>query len=179
MKKFFAGMLALALTLVLCACGTNVTSVEPATEEAEPSVEDSDVAAEKELPAEGSDVTTEEEYAGADVQVSIDLAGPWHLDSEKNDLKAFQDIFPAYAEFGASMEIKSDGQISWYIGAEGGSGTYTQDGDILTADIISDVGQKPVTVTFHIVLNDKTVELEMSYNGINVYWVYGDSEEAI
>lgn len=104
------------------------------------------------------------------------IAGPWHLDSEKNDLTAFPDSFSAYAEFGASMEIKSNGQISWYIGAEGGSGTYTQDGGTLTADIVTDVDQQPVTVIFHLISDGEIVQLEMDYNGTNVYWAYGDSE---
>ncbi|GEM_PF-974459 len=105
------------------------------------------------------------------------IAGPWHLDSEKNDLTAFWDIFPAYSEFGASMEIKSNGQINWYIGTEGGTGTYTQDGDTLTADIVRDVDQQPVTVIVHLISDDEIVRLEMDYNGTNVYWAYGDSEE--
>ena len=33
------------------------------------------------------------------------------------------------------MEIRSGGEISWYIGAIGGSGTYTIDGDYLTAEL--------------------------------------------
>lgn len=105
------------------------------------------------------------------------IAGSWHLDSEKNDLKEFSDIFPAYAEFGASMEIKSNGQISWYIGAEGGSGTYTQDGDTLMADIVTDVDKQPLTVIFHLISDVENVRLEMDYNGRKVYWAYGDSGE--
>ena len=49
-----------------------------------------------------------------------DLTGPWHLDTYRNDLSDFSSLFAGYAEFGATMEIRSNGQISWYIGAEGG-----------------------------------------------------------
>lgn len=111
-------------------------------------------------------------------EASIELVGPWHLDDEKNDLSAFADIFPAYAEFGASMEIKSNGQMSWYIGAAGGVGTYTQEGETLHADLLSDVEQKDMPMDFNIVVKDETAMLEMEYQDMTVYWVYGDSEDA-
>lgn len=108
---------------------------------------------------------------------SIDLTGPWHLDEEKNDLTAFQDIFPAYAEFGASMEIKSNGQIDWYIGAEGGSGTYTQEGDALTVNMTGDVSGQPETVTLLVIPYGEAVYLMMDCNDTAVFWAYGDSGE--
>lgn len=67
--------------------------------------------------------------------------------------------------------------MSWYIGAEGGAGAYTQGGNTLTADIVTDVGQQEVTVLFHMISNGEATQLEMEYNGTTVYWVYGDSEE--
>lgn len=106
-----------------------------------------------------------------------DLTGPWHLDEEKNDLNAFQDIFPAYAELGASMEIRSDGQISWYIGAEGGSGTYTQEADVLTVNMTGDVSGQPETVTLLVIPYGEGVYLMMDSNDTAVFWAYGDSGE--
>ena len=48
-----------------------------------------------------------------------DLVGPWHLaDDEKDNATAIEAI-PSAIEFGSSMEITSDGHISWYIGADG------------------------------------------------------------
>ena len=48
-----------------------------------------------------------------------DLVGPWHLaDDEKDNATAIEAI-PSALEFGSSMEITSDGHISWYIGADG------------------------------------------------------------
>lgn len=108
---------------------------------------------------------------------SIELVGSWHLDEKKNDLTAFQEIFPAYAEFGASMEIRSNGQIGWYIGAEGGSGTYTQEGDVLTAEFISDSTQQKSTVTMQVLLENETASLTMDVNGTDIYWAYGKSTE--
>ena len=125
-----------------------------------------------------AEAAAKEASAGTNNQFHMDLTGPWQLDNEKNILAAFPNSFPAYAEFGASMEIKDDGKISWYIGAEGGAGAYTQGGNTLTADIVTDVGQQEVTVLFHMISNGEATQLEMEYNGTTVYWVYGDSEEA-
>lgn len=162
MKKILFAILVFSMMLALCACGANQTPEISATEDA----------------STGSpDVTSQEAPTQTDARASIELSGPWHLDSERNDLTAFQDIFPAYAEFGAGMEIKSDGQLSWYIGIEGGSGTYTQDGDVLTADLVSDIEQKPITVVFHVILDNETASLMMEYNETSVYWIYGESGE--
>lgn len=175
MKKLYFALLTFSLALTLCACGTSEKPVETAP--VEPPASSGEITASEEPAETGSEVTAPEKPAEADSEAVIDLSGPWHLDSEKNDLTAFQDIFPAYAEFGASMEIKSSGQISWYIGAEGGAGTYTLDGDTLTADLISDTDQQPATVLFHVILDGEAAQLKMDYNGTDVYWVYGDSEE--
>ena len=111
-------------------------------------------------------------------QNNIELTGPWHLDSQRNDLTAFQDIFPCYAEFGARMEIKTGGQIYWYIGAEGGLGTYTQSGNVLTADYVSDTTQQPATLRCDVIVDNETTYLVMQYNGNRIYWIYGDSGES-
>ena len=104
-------------------------------------------------------------------QNNIELAGSWHLDSQRNDLTTFGDIFPCYAEFGAEMGIKENGQIYWYIGAEGGSGTYTQNGNVLTVDFVSDVNQQPVTLIIDMILDNETTYLVMEYNGDSIYWI--------
>ena len=162
MKKILFAILLFTMMLALCACGTDQMPEISATEDAS---------------AGSPDETSQEAPTKTDAPASIELSGPWHLDSEKNDLTAFQDIFPAYAEFGARMEIKSDGQLSWCIGIEGGSGTYTQDGDILTADLVSDIEQKPMTVVFHVIPDNETACLVMEYNETSVYWIYGESGE--
>lgn len=56
-----------------------------------------------------------------------EIIGPWHLAEGENDDAAVNETFPGAMEFGNSMEITSDGKISWYIGADGGTGTYTLD----------------------------------------------------
>ncbi|MDY3919508.1 MAG: hypothetical protein SOZ59_11000 [Candidatus Limivivens sp.] len=115
------------------------------------------------------------------VQPSIELVGPWHLDSEKNDLAAFSDsldLFPGYGEWGASMEIRSDGQISWYIGAVGGCGTYSIDDDLLHAALVNDMDQKDIVIDFRILVGNEKAVLEMNYHDMAIYWVYGGQEDA-
>lgn len=115
------------------------------------------------------------------VRQSIELAGPWHLDSEKNDLKAFADsldLFPGYGEWGASMEIKSNGQMSWYIGAEGWYGTYTVEGEVLHAQLTSNLEQTEQLWDFRITIENETAVLEMDYKDMTIYWVYGDQEDS-
>ena len=116
-----------------------------------------------------------------EMQQSIELAGPWHLDSEKNDLATFADsldLFPGYGEWGAGMEIRSDGQMSWYIGAAGGSGTYTVEDDLLHAALVNDVDQKDMAIDFRISVENEKAVLEMDYQDMTIYWAYGGQEDA-
>ena len=106
--------------------------------------------------------------SAAQVQ-SIDLVGPWHLDSEKNDLDAFADSldrFPGYGEWGAGMEIQSDGHMNWYIGAAGGSGTYTIEDTLLHAALVNDMDQTDMTIDFRILAENENAELAMDYQGM-------------
>lgn len=113
---------------------------------------------------------------GETTQQSIELVGSWHLDSEKNNLAAFSDRFPGYAEWGASMEIRSDGRMSWYIGAHGWHGTYVIDDETLHAELDSDLEQITLPWDFRIVTENETTMLEMDYEDMTVYWIYGDQE---
>ena len=114
------------------------------------------------------------------VQQSIELVGPWHLDREKNDLDAFADsldLFPGYGEWGAGMEIRSDGQMSWYIGAEGWHGTYTLEDGVIHAQLTSDLEQSTRLWDFRIAAEKEMAILEMDYEDMILYWAYGDQED--
>lgn len=114
------------------------------------------------------------------VEEDIELVGPWHLDREKNDLAAFADsleLFPGYGEWGASMEIRSNGQMGWYIGAEGWHGTYTVADGVIHAQLVSDLEQATKDWDFRITAENGTAGLEMDYQDMTIYWVYGDQEE--
>lgn len=113
-------------------------------------------------------------------QQGIEWVGPWHLDSEKNDLAAFADaldVFPGYGEWGAGMEIRSNGQMSWYIGAEGWHGTYTVEGDVIHAQMTSDLDQSARLWKFRIVTENGSPVLEMEAADRTIYWAYGDRED--
>ena len=106
----------------------------------------------------------------------FELVGPWRLDSEKNDLVMFADsldLFPGYGEWGAGMELRSDGQMSWYIGAEGWHGTYAVEESVIHAELTSDLEQSTKLWDFRVVTVYETAELEMDYQDMTIYWVYG------
>ena len=103
-----------------------------------------------------------------------DLSGPWHLDPDRNDLTAFPDAFAGYAEFGAILEIGSDGQLRWQIGAEGGDGTFTAEGTALTAELVRTVDGSPVSTVFDILRDGDEVYLGMHWGDQTIYWIWGD-----
>ena len=108
------------------------------------------------------------------------IGWPWRLDSKKNDLAAFSDsqnLFPGYGEWGASMEIRGNGQMSWYIGAEGWHGIYAVRDGVLHAQLTSDLEQTTQLWDFRVTAESEVPELEMDYQGMTVYWVYGDQED--
>ena len=131
------------------------------------------------VPPENSTEASEETVENP-VPRDIELVGPWHLDSEKNDLAAFADyldLFPGYGEWGASMEIRSNGQMSWYIGAESWHGTYTVEDGVLHAQLTSDLEQSTQSWNFRVTEENGVAELEMDYPGMTIYWAYGDRED--
>ena len=128
------------------------------------------------VPPENSTEASEETVENP-VPQDIELVGPWHLDSEKNDLAAFADsldLFPGYGEWGASMEIRSNGQMSWYIGAENWHGTYTVEDGVLHAQLTSDLEQSTRNWEFRITAEEEAAILEMDYQDMTIYWAYGD-----
>lgn len=120
------------------------------------------------------------EKAEEPVPQSVELVGPWHLDSEKNDLAEFADsldLFPGYGEWGAGMEIRSSGQMSWHIGAEGWYGTYTVADGVIHAQLTSDLDQSARLWDFRVTAENGAALLEMNYQDRTIYWAYGDQED--
>ena len=156
MKKI-ALLLAVILCLPLAACGK-----APAPEQS---------------PQESNTETTNPE-GSAQMGQSIELAGPWHLDGEKNDPATLADRFPGYGEWGAGMELQSDGQMRWHIGATGGSGTYTVEDDLLHAALVNDMDQKDMVMDFRISVENEKAVLAMDNQDMTIYWVYGAQEDA-
>ena len=105
-----------------------------------------------------------------------ELVGPWHLEPGENDETAINEAFPGAMESGSSMEITGDGNISWYIGAEGGSGTYTLDGDILRAETNSDLDGSAITLELRAERTGGELSLVMDVESLSLRWSQGEGE---
>lgn len=107
----------------------------------------------------------------AQTELSADaLVGPWHL-AEENDLETLSEVFPGAAEFGSRMEIRSDGNISWYIGADGAMGTYIIEGNALTADVTGELDGAAYRITLR---QPEPEKLAMTFKEIELVWTYGE-----
>ena len=81
------------------------------------------------------------------------------------------EAFPGAAEFGSGMEIRSDGRISWYIGADGAMGTYIIEGNTLTADVTGELDSAVYRITL---IQPEPEKLTMTFKDIELVWTYGD-----
>ena len=181
MKRGMVLLIAVILCLSLTACG-KAPEAEQGLQETSASTTDAEGSAQMQQQSDScASGANKAEKAEKPVQQSVELVGPWHLDKEKNDLAAFADsldLFPGYGEWGAAMEIQSDGQINWYIGAESWHGTYTTEDGVIHAQLTSDLEQSTRLWDFRIVAEKETAQLEMDYKDMTIYWVYGDREES-
>ena len=113
---------------------------------------------------------------GLDIVTVEKLVGPWHLAEGENDDTVVNETFPGAMEFGNSMEITSDGNISWYIGADGGSGSYLLNGNILSADMINDIDGTAMSMEFTVKEKDGQLLLTMEYKSLTLCWSWGETE---
>ena len=177
MKRIIAMLLTVILCLCLAGCGKTPES-EQSPQETHTETTDT----EEEKPQSGS-ASPSGNTAGQPeepARQSMELVGPWYLDSEKNDLAAFADSldrFPGYGEWGASMEIRSNGQMGWYIGAESWHGTYTVEDGVIHAQLTSDLEQSTQNWDFRITEENGAAILEMDDQDMTIYWAYGDRED--
>ena len=178
MKRLTALLLAMILCFSLEACSMKTEPV-PSSQETHTQA----TAQEATEDTESSNTVAPEETTDAmeePTQLNLELIGPWHLDQSKNDLASFADsldLFPGYGEWGASMEIRGNGEMNWYIGAEGWHGTYSVEKNTLHAKLTSDLEQSPQNWDLRITSENGTTGLEMDYKDMTIYWVYGDQEE--
>lgn len=179
MKRRTTLLLAMILCFSLGACSRKAESAPDAQEIQTQEASQKETAATK----SGDDAAPKENTAATEepIQLNYGLIGPWHLDGNKNDLAAFSDsleLFPGYGEWGASMEIRGNGDMSWYIGAEGWHGTYRVEGNTLYAVLTSELEQTTQNWELRITAENGTPGLEMDYKDMTIYWVYGDQEDA-
>ena len=102
-----------------------------------------------------------------------ELVGPWHLEEETN---AIFDVFPGAMEFGSTMEIRSNGTIAWYIGADGGAGTYSVDGSVLHCELTNAMDNSPMTMDFTAKRQDGQLFLTTVYRDMELCWRWGEGE---
>ena len=107
---------------------------------------------------------------------AAELAGSWHLPQSDNDYAAIYDAFPGSMEFGSGMEIGSDGRIAWYIGADGGEGTYTISGNVLHAKMTNTLDGSAMTADLTAVEKDGQLVLTMEAQDLDLCWVTGEGE---
>lgn len=178
MKRVIALLIVVILCLPFAACSKAPESEQGPQEthtEATNTEGSEEIQQQSDSSAHSGSTTEKPEEA---TQQSIELVGLWHLDSEKNDLPTLSDHFPGYAEWGASMEIRGNSQMSWYIGAEGWHGTYEVDGETLHAELDSELEALTRSWDVHIVIENEAAMLEMEYEDMTLYWVYGEQEES-
>ena len=169
MKRLIALLLAVTLCFSLEACSMK-------TETAPNTVHNQETS---QIETEAAETTAATEEPAS---LNLELVGPWHLDQNKNDLAAFADsleLFPGYGEWGASMEICGNGEMSWYIDAEGWHGTYSVENNTLHALLTSDLEQAPKNWDMRITSENGVAGLEMDYQDMTIYWVYGDQEDTL
>jgi len=119
------------------------------------------------------DVETFSSVQSAQTELSVDsLVGPWHL-ADDTDLETLSEFFPGAAEFGSGMEIRSDGRISWYIGADGAIGTYIIEGSTLTADVTGELDGEAYRITLR---QPEPEKLVMTFKEIELVWTYGEGD---
>ena len=130
----------------------------------------------QESPDAGNESTAPAEPAAQNAVSAEDLAGPWHLAEGENDDAAVHAQFPGAMEFGSGMDIGSDGTISWYIGADGASGTYSCSGAVLHAELTSDLDHTAITIDLTAEEKDGQLRLTMEYQGLVLCWSPGAGE---
>jgi hypothetical protein len=157
----------------------DVEKVPASTEPAETPEPSNSTVEEEILPAEAPTRETTDtsvsiappvqEHNNPDAVTADDLVGPWHLAGDEKDNATAM-------EFGSSMEITSDGHISWYIGAEGGTGTYSLSGNILYADMTNDFEGSSMKMEFTAEKTDGVLFMHTEYKGLLLCWSQGEGE---
>ena len=153
MRRLTVWILALCLTLCLAGCGGEKPP-EPT---------------ETPTPVETPEPTPEGLTAEA-------LAGYWHLSDSGNRMSVLREFFPGLKTNGACMEIRANGQISWYMGETGGTGTFQIDGNRLEASLTGDPDGQPMHLTLVYSEKNGRRTLAMDVKSMLVYWSPGKGD---
>lgn len=182
MKRIIVVFLAAVLTFCMTGCGeknnNKMEEVEITFSQADTDTQDK-FSSNSVLDGNTGEVNSEKnpETTYEEIVECYELDGPWHLDEKKFENVNFEDDFPGYAEWGSSMEIRSNGQISWYIGAEGWNGTYEYVQYGICADMKSDMDNTERTWEFYVIEDNGSANLKMIYGEYELIWMYGEPED--
>lgn len=156
MKKLSVLILALCLILGLAACGGGVK------QDSDPLPETLDVPDPEPTP---------------DGLTAEDLSGYWHISDSATSMSTLRENFPESKKLGACMEIRPNGQISWYIGEEGATGSFQVSGDLVEAVLTGDPGGDPLTIRMNYSEKNGRRTLTMDVKCMLVYWIPGKGED--
>ena len=103
--------------------------------------------------------------------------GQYQLDTQRED----QDIAVLYRlfgsslrDYGAAMTLGEDGSFSYYLGLTGGEGTYSVNGNTVTASVKSYAEGSADTLTLYIITEGDKVCLLYPFddgtNAVNIWW---------
>lgn len=157
MKKLAVWVLVLCLTLCLAACGGE--EAPAATESVPP-----------EVTAEPTPEPTPEALTAEA------LSGYWHLSDSGNKMSVLRELFPGLKEQGACMEIRANGQITWYIGKTGATGTFRIDGNRLEATLTADPSGEALYLNLMYSEKNGRRTLSMDAKDMLVYWSPGKGD---
>ena len=145
---------------------TKSENQETKTEGQETKPESQETKPEEQQETKPEEQTTDQEQADFDLD---DVIGVWHID--ESELASLRDKFPGIDESGTSMEIKSDGNISWYVGSNSVTGTFKVSGSGLTVDVTGDNDNEKMTVA--VTFTDEGTAI-MNFLDTEIIWTYGD-----
>ena len=94
------------------------------------------------------------------------MAGFWYL-SRDTDYEMLNSNFPDVYAFGGEMEIRDDGLLNWYVGADGAAGTYTVRDNMILARVagMGEYDEYDVVLT----MTDDG-EIKMIYKSVPLTW---------
>ncbi len=101
-----------------------------------------------------------------------EMVGSWIL-VDSNDTALTEKTFPGVTEQGGSMEIDADGQLTWTIGSDSGTGKIIEVfGDEVSAQFRADGSDDPVQVNGLLENSTEAFAFYLHYSGVDLIWVH-------
>ena len=153
MKRLFAVLLAAVMLFSMAGCDNlKVESIEPTP-----------------MPPVETETPAEEPTAVECLRPEI--VGPWELAMEKNEYAAILEYFgSSVREVKPTMEIRSNGDFSYTLGASGGAGTWSVVGDDIEAVYTTWNDEHEEEVHLTEIEEGGVLYLHMQLGGIDVVW---------